>query len=714
MACRVSTRVIWLETKFLEVSRLQTLLTPPRAPQKKVKTISVSQLPKLELGKLLQRVRFGQREAKIAVVLIFTICWLSIVLVRSHVLRDPSTPEASSLLGLATALQQGKISGRDFQSTYGPAAQFLAWIATLATPTRSALDGYGMITFVFCAASALIAALLLFICDRISWKQCAIFYSFSVFLNLFFNVFDVRTLLLLLNAAFAYRTIAAETLPRQTAWATASGLLCFVSQLVTLELGICAAIAVICALIAGSAVTRHAVVLLGAEVFLATYAAANLGLVMFFRVTSSNYGLLFDYHNYGLEILRAFHGSMGTLWALSLPHTVVLLIVSVYVLSMCVAAVWRPDPLEASFLLSFAFAAVVWLKTVLVRSDISQIAFAFTPMIVILSLLSTIEWSSLHRRLAWFGGCAVLMIWPSLNLSAPLDLWKLMRGEPSVSTSIRAIHRTSRPLDATLRASLMTPDLADRRNISTLAFPNDNYISVGLRRPFFAPVLESYALSTQPLEQYYVRALDRQRRAGLEIVYGLDIPVGGLQATTRSPTVFEYVYKNFEIVSSGEHADGHYILRPRRQPRETAMEDLGFSIPQQVVDSGILRLNAASTCGLMQLELRIAYARNPRIFRPSGIELSFSNGDQVLWQGAVRPLALNEPFLTYISPLPPQRFHKIFGDDPVESMKWDKLQYHASTADPLGSPASRIDINAIRCVDPVKFAEPTPPPGTSF
>src|SRR5207249_7670700 len=158
--------------------------------------------------------------------------------------------------------------------------------------------------------------------------------------------------------------------------------------------------------------------------------------------------------------------------------------------------------------------------------------------------------------IAWLAGCAAILVWPSLNLSAPLDLWKLMRGEPSAKASIRAIYATPKPLDASLKANLGTPDLADRRDVSILAFPYDNYISVGLRRPFFAPVLESYAASTEALDQYYVRALDRQRRAGLEIVYGLDIPVGGLQATTRSPTVFEYVYKNFEIVSSGEHADG--------------------------------------------------------------------------------------------------------------------------------------------------------------
>src|SRR5262249_44399145 len=141
---------------------------------------------------------------------------------------------------------------------------------------------------------------------------------------------------------------------------------------------------------------------------------------------------------------------------------------------------------------------------------------------------------------------------------------------------------------------------------------------------------------------------DRQRRAGLEIVYGQDngsVPlVGGVQAITRSPIVFEYLYKHFEIVSSEEHADGHYILRPRRQPRDATMEQLPFSIPKQVVDSGILKLNVPNTCGLVQIEVRIGYSKNPLIFRPSGIELSLGNNEQIVWQGAVRPLTPNEAF----------------------------------------------------------------------
>jgi len=123
-------------------------------PWNKVKAPIVSRLK--ELRNLRHKSPLGEGAAKIAVVLVFTVCWLLIVLVRSHVANDPITTEGSTLVGLATALQQGAISGRDFQSMYGPATQALAWICTKVTLTRSALDAFGLMTFAFCAASGLL------------------------------------------------------------------------------------------------------------------------------------------------------------------------------------------------------------------------------------------------------------------------------------------------------------------------------------------------------------------------------------------------------------------------------------------------------------------------------------------------------------------------------------------------------------------------------
>jgi hypothetical protein len=696
-------------------SALKRLFNSTRMPWNKMKGPIAGRLQELKRS-LRHGSSSGERTAKIAIVVLFTVCWLLIVLVRSHAANNPTATAGSSLPGLATALQQRAISGRDFQSMYGPAAQLLAWIGTAATVTRSALDAYGMITFFFCGTTALLAAVMLLICDRFSWQQCATFYAFSILLNLFFDVFDIRTVLLLLNAVVAYRIIAADTTPRQIVWATGSGLLCFVSQLVTVELGICAAIAVVCALIVGSILTRNAAVLVAVQVFVGTLAVANLALAIVFKVTSPSYGLLFDYHNYSLEILRGDHNSMGILWGLSIAKTQVLAIVTLYVIAVCAAAAWTSDPLDASLLASLACAALVWLETALVRSDISQIVVAFTPVMVILSLLAKMEWTSPARRLAWSAAAGgALLVWPSLNLSAPPDLVKVIRGETTARAAIRDIHATKRPIDAGLRASLVTPDLAGRRDVSLLAFPSNNYITLGLRpRPrFFAPVLESYAASTEPLERYYVRALDQRRRAGLEIVYGPDEggtpAVGDVEAITRTPIIFEYLYKHFELAGNGEHADAHYILRPRPQPREVATEPLKFSIPQQSSDSGILRLDAPSTCGLVLLEIRIDYAKNPHVFRPGGIELTFSNKDQLVWHSSIKPLAPNGSFVTYISPLPPARFHQVFSQGPVQGVQWDKIEYHASSTDLLGSRATFIHVRAAQCVDPNKFVEAVTP-----
>jgi len=225
----------------------------------------------------------------------------------------------------------------------------------------------------------------------------------------------------------------------------------------------------------------------------------------------------------------------------------------------------------------------------------------------------------------------------------------------------------------------------------------------------FAPVLESYAASTNAMERYYIQALERQRSAGLDIVYGLDggiVPyVGDIQAISRTPGIFEYVYKQFELVSDGDQTDGRYLLRERYRPRDVALESLAFSTPQQLADSGIMKLEAPSKCGLIRLQVHIEYTKQPRIFRPSGIELNFSDGNQLIWRGVVRPLEPNQTFVTYVSPLPPEAFYKVFGQGPVQSATWDKIEYRPLQADFLGSRAARIRMSGLQCVDPQLFAD---------
>ena len=686
-------------------------LTPVNVPYKERKRPATRTSRMEELRGRVRQMQFDAWAAKVIVVVVFTLCSLLIVLVRNETPGDPAALENSSLVGLAKAMQQGAISGRDFQSIYGPATQALAWLCTKVTLTRSALDAFGLMTFAFCAASVLLIGGMLLICDRITWRQAAAFYGFSLFLNLFFNVFDIRTALLLLCTVFAYRIVASQSVMQRHAWAVATGLLCFFSQLVSFELGIYSGIVVVSALIAGTVLTRNSEVLHGAGAFIATFTVSNLALMVFFTLTTSVHTMVFDYYNYAFEILRGYRNSMGILWDLPLMQTISLVVTSLYVLSMCATAVWKSERLDAVLFVSLAFAAILWLTTALVRSDVAHIAVAFTPMMVILSFQVPKDLSAPKEAGVWAAiVVAAVLAWPSSILAAPNDLMKVARGEVGPEQTLRGLHSTRRPLDKSVQESLTTPNQAGRGNVPLLAFPYDNHVVVGVRRRIFAPVLETQAVSTPFLQEYYLRALRRQQHAGLEIVYGpdrTDDPLtGGVQAITRTPDVFEYIYKNFSLISNDEHADGHYVLRAIDVPSQVIVESLKFTSIPQTLDSGLLKLGLPSTCGLVRLEMKLGYSRNTTLFRPGGIEIRLKNGDERVWQGVIRPLESNQKFVTYISPLPPSQFHKVFGHDSIRGIQWDKLEYQSAPMDLLGSKAGHVEIFSLDCLDPQKFGEP--------
>ena len=489
-------------------------------------------------------------------------------------------------------------------------------------------------------------------------------------------------------AAFAYRTVAATTLQRQVAWAAITGVLCFVAQLVMFELVLYGSVVVVSTLVAGAVLRRDSMVLLMIKVFVATLALANLGLVIWFRFTSSSYGLLLDYQGYALEMIRAFNLSMGLLWELDLLKTIILGILALYVVVVCLRALRSSEPLEACLLASFLFASLVWLNSALVRSDTAHIAQAFSPIVF---------------------ASGLLFAWPVAGFSAPGDLLKLLRGEVSAKSRIREISGSSKPLEL-LPASVFTRELRNRRELPLLVFPQETYIGIGLKRSLFSPILESQAASTGTLERYYVDALEKQRPASLEIIYGLETedfaPVDGVEAITRTPKIFEYIYRNFELASSEGHQDSHYVVHARPQPRDVVHENLPFTVPRQMAGSGILKLEAATACGIVRVEMALKFRKNPYLFRPSGIELNFNDGDQNVWRGLVRPLEINKPFTTYISLLDRTTFHNVFGENPVESRMWDHLEYHPLKADLLGSEPGRIEITHLACLNPQMFAVP--------
>jgi hypothetical protein len=106
--------------------------------------------------------------------------------------------------------------------------------------------------------------------------------------------------------------------------------------------------------------------------------------------------------------------------------------------------------------------------------------------------------------------------------------------------------------------------------------------------------------------------------------------------------------------------------------------------------------------------MRMEFSRSAWLLRPGGVEVALLNSDRLVWRGAVRPLEHGKTFVTYISPLEPAAFHKVFGHETVPGIQWDKIEYQRLPVDLLGAAANRVEISGLHCLDPLKFSPPLP------
>src|SRR5215510_13960180 len=103
-------------------------------------------------------------------------------------------------------------------------------------------------------------------------------------------------------------------------------------------------------------------------------------------------------------------------------------------------------------------------------------------MIVVLGLLAPKNWETKQARLIWGAAvCSLLFAWPSFNFGAPLDIFRVVRGQVPVRAAIRNLYKSGKQ-DSALRNRMMS-DL-QVRSASVLAFPYDNQIAAGIHHPF--------------------------------------------------------------------------------------------------------------------------------------------------------------------------------------------------------------------------------------
>jgi hypothetical protein len=247
-----------------------------------------------------------------------------------------------------------------------------------------------------------------------------------------------------------------------------------------------------------------------------------------------------------------------------------------------------------------------------------------------------------------------------------------------------------------------------------VAFPYENYIPIALHRPLLAPVLQSYLASTESLERFFNDTLEAQRPKGLDVMYAIDNvgvwPVDGVPTVTRVPLIFDYLRRNFAVVTGSDSQDGHYILEPRSTPRAVVVEDMPFSSERWSDSSGVVRLPAPTACGLIRVEMNIVPSIRKSFFRPSGVDLAFRRGNVTVLKVPVKPIELNRTFGTYIALVSPANFHKLFESTiiPIPNTVWDNVAYDRTPTDRLSARPRAVEISRIQCVDREMFIAADP------
>lgn len=643
------------------------------------------------------------RAAKPLVIAVFSLLWfiVSIMRVPDGIGKNADIGiDTSWVLALPATLHQGSISGRDFHFPYGPLSQVLAYAGAWLHSPWSAIDSLPLVMLAFYSASIVLFGSILLLLESVGWKKCILIYTAAAGLNLFSEPTAFRPLVLMLCAVLFYRAVQKgfRSLPQIVAWSAATGVACFAAQLLTFELGIYGVATAV--VVAGVLTIRKGMrtrVQTCLAIVVIVYLAANLNIDILFSLSSPHYQF-FDYQRYAVETIQGFTFSQGLPWSLAAGQTLGLAIVAVFAIG---AALYLKE--EEGMFLPLLVCSLIELKSVTVRSDLGHITQSNSPLVFVFLLAGAVflsRWRvSKVAPILWAAAFATLWFsWPWAGPYFASDVLKAATSKSPLEKLSRIRTATSNPSDV-LPEGLAVPERASA--LPLLAFPYENYIPLALQRRIVAPVLMSYNASTELLQQFYIANLERQ--GNIEVVYGLDnvasTAIDEVQAITRVPLIFDYFYERFRLRSKTPFGKGFYLLH-----RDAAVRR-GFDTTEVVArigpaDSGALdvRPEAPAACNLLRLDVEVDYPISRHLGRPTPLELLFSKDGAPFLKTVLTAIKPNAPFSTYVSLIPADRFHEVFGPDRIAPTSWDSLQISPRASDWLGVSPSKIEIRKIDCL----------------
>jgi len=606
----------------------------------------------------------------------------------------------------------GEIAGRDYVSTYGPLAQ---WIAAKTARARQdgdirssaplALLGLRLVSFLTFAVwlSALPGAS--------PWRTVG-----GLSLLLLFSVPrhhpTLRVALALLAVTLSVRSSGAQGRLRRWILAASGGLVLLATQLVTPDFALYAVAALLTAVLTSRWLPGGRGDLAESQslrettgVALAAWGVANVALWTWFGATSQRPSSSWlDYPRETIEMIRTYSWAVGRPFSESGIELAGLAVLAVATTWCAAARASRSKADDGRHLwLALALLALFAIKGGLVRSGSGHVALALTAMLALLTAL-------LPRRAQ---GARQWVIWIAL-ISLAWSVWPDPASRQSLKHARRALAEPLGPAwrslttvtatDAGLPRQLRDLERREGSLAPIYAYPFENQLGPFFERRLVTPTHQAYAAHDAAMQQRVVARLDAEPQPP-EVFFSL----GGLAGSdpspqrnaTRASTIFEYLLEayrwdprivdsgTFRLIPAARRRLGWRPLGPRLRPSDAA------GAAQEL---RIYELASISNCRVVALELSIEYPWWRPLGWPGRLDASFRARGREVASTRIVPLALGQPFRAIAVLVPSAEFPGLF-DEPASSaaLAIDEIRLEPQVTGGLGVRPRSIQLVRAEC-----------------
>lgn len=567
--------------------------------------------------------------------------------------------------GHAWSLVCGQIAGRDYVSTYGPAAQALAWLAVQLHRHDDYLSSPPRIDAVFRWCAILAMGVLLAVWPFQSAMQVCAAAASWWFLGLPWHYAVMRPAISCVALLLCIRLLRSD--PPRSAWTPAlAGFIAFGPSLLTPDMGVftVASVAVVALSLPSRAaearwvgrgvVGRVMTAVLVAVGFLAALAVAEAVFAASSSPAARRPGAYVAetwrmMSTYSLTVGKTWTDRLGSGWD-----------IAGFLLATWVAivATARNDSSEQRrkwvALGSFSLFGLVG---GLIRCDPGHVALGLTPAVLALGFATPQRLparSSLPWLLALFLGLAS---WPKDDPSQALGRLGGMASS-SYAAAWSQMRDGEAPGPAFPKGVL---EGARESRGPLLPHPWQNHLGPATGRCLAQRIDQTYKAHDLELQRRQVMSIEAAD-GGVSVWMGPGEQLDGVQDASRSPVVLEHLLEAFTPVAARDDVGAWIELRRRSRRRGLTWSRLAFELERGAPLEPTYRSREPITCGLLRLELAFLPSRWSPGLKAQRVAVQVRRGDEILLKSVLVPLTKSGRFETLLETKRNRKRAWLFGD----------------------------------------------------